>query len=288
MRVVVIGDMEGVSGILKWEQVASFHLLEASGFEPSLDHMIGGPDVSKHSVYMESRRLYTEEVNAAVRGAKAAGATEIVVMDLHGGGTFHNLVPELLEPDCEWIVQEFPGNTELMEEGCDAALFVGMHARAGTPDGVLSHTIKISWENVWLNDTLVGETGILAAFCGTWNCPVVLVTGDDTTCRQATELLGDDLTTVSVKRAFGRFSARQVAPRGARQMIEEGAREALRDLGKVPPYDPGKPCEIRIEFNVPSIVERLSQKPGVEVIGEGIVAARGDDWWSAWSQLYGP
>src|ERR671924_1848175 len=123
MRVFVISDMEGVAGITKWEQVT------------------GG-----ESLYEEGRRLYTEEINAAVRGARAAGATEIVVMDCHGAGkdwSFNSLVPELLDKRCDFVVQsEWTEYTEFLEQGCDAALFVGMHAMAGTPDGVMSHTVS--------------------------------------------------------------------------------------------------------------------------------------------------
>src|SRR5687768_18542666 len=112
MRVFVVSDMEGVAGITKWDQVN------------------GGK-----SLYEEGRTLYTQEINAAVRGAKAAGATEVVVMDCHGAGgdwTFNSLIAEDLHPDCEWVVQEqWTGYTDFLEQGCDAALFVGMHARAG-------------------------------------------------------------------------------------------------------------------------------------------------------------
>ena len=118
-----------------------------------------------------------------MRGAKRAGANEIVVMDCHGAGkgwTFNSLIPERLDPACEWVVQnEWTEYTQALEDGCDAALFVAMHAMAGTPDGGLCHTVSGSqWHNLWFNGTLVGETGINAALCGHWECPVVLVTGD--------------------------------------------------------------------------------------------------------------
>ena len=97
-------------------------------------------------MYEEGRRLYTGEINAAVRGAKAAGATEIVVMDCHGAGegwTFNSLLPEELDPDCEYVVQnEWTEYVDYLESGVDAALFVGMHAMAGTRDGVLAHTVS--------------------------------------------------------------------------------------------------------------------------------------------------
>src|SRR5512132_3354442 len=161
------------------------------------------------AMFDEGRQLYTEEINAAVRGAKAAGATEIVVMDCHGAGegySWNSLIAEDLDPDCEFVVQdEWTGYTAFLESGCDAALFVGMHAMAGTADGVLSHTVSSeAWHNLWFNGVLVGETGINAALCGHFGCPVLLVTGDAATCAEATTLLGERLTTVAVKRGLSR------------------------------------------------------------------------------------
>src|SRR5437773_5542080 len=208
--------MEGISGIAKSEQCNA-----------------------KKPQFEEGRKLYTEEINAAVRGAKGGGATEIVVMDCHGAGegySWNSLIAEDLDPDCEFVVQEeWTGYTEFLEQGCDAALFVGMHAMAGTRDGVLNHTVSgVDWQNLWFNGTRVGETGINAALCGTWGCPVLLVTGDDAVCRESTQLLGDGLTTVSVKQGLSMGSARMVPPTRARELIEEGASKALADVKAVP------------------------------------------------------
>ena len=268
MRVHVISDMEGVAGIVKWQQTT------------------GG-----EKLYDEGRVLYTEEINAAVRGAKAAGATEIVVMDCHGAGgayDFNSLLPELLDPACEYVVQqEWTEYTAFLEAGCDAALFVGMHAMAGTPDGVLSHTVSgQAWQSLSFNGTLVGETGINAALCGHWGVPVVLVTGDRAVCREGRELLGEGLTTVEVKEGLGRFSARSKTPAEARRLIEDGAKKALSDLSAVAPYDPGRPSEIAIEFTTPDRLLEFANRKGVEVTGSRSIAIRGDDWWSAWSGFF--
>src|SRR6266496_1628465 len=148
MKVHVISDMEGVAGIVKWEQTRG-----------------GDP------MYEEGRRLYTQEINAAVRGAKAAGATEIVVMDCRAAG------------------------------------------------GVLSHTVSgRDWYALSFNATPVGETGINAALCGHWGCPVLLVSGDRAVCREAVALLGDGLPTVEVKVGLGRYSARNVPALRAREL----------------------------------------------------------------------
>ena len=268
MRVHIISDMEGVAGIVKWQQTTG-------GEKP----------------YDEGRVLYTEEINAAVRGAKAAGATEIVVMDCHGAGgayDFNSLVPDLLDPACEYVVQqEWTEYTAFLESGCDAALFVGMHAMAGTADGVLSHTVSgQAWQSLRFNGTPVGETGINAALCGHWGVPVLLVTGDRAVCVEGRELLGDGLTTVEVKEGLGRFSARMKTPQQARGLIEEGAKKALSDLSAVPPYDPGRPCEIAIDFTTPDRLQEYVNRKGVEATGPSSLVVRGDDWWAAWSSFF--
>jgi D-amino peptidase len=268
MRVFIVSDMEGVAGVTKWAEVDG-----------------GDPLHAARSV------LYTEEINAAVRGAFTAGATEVVVMDCHGAGggfTFNSLIPELLDPRCEFVVQnEWTEYTEILEQGCDAALMVGMHAMAGTPDGVLNHTVSGSgWRSLSFNGTLVGETGINAALCGHWGCPVLMVTGDEAVCREAQGLLGGGLTTVAVKRGFGRFSARHRTPQAARQLIEDGAAAALANPDAVTPYDPGRPCEIRVELSVQDAAEQFRHHPLVEVAGARTLVVRGDDWWQAWRHFY--
>ena len=268
MRVHVITDIEGVAGVVKWGQT-------------------GGDS----KLFQEGRVLYTEEINAAVRGAKKAGAKEIVVMDCHGAGgdyTFNSLLPDLLDPDCEFVVQsKWTEYTGFLEEGCDAALFVGMHAMAGTPDGVLSHTVSgQAWQNLRFNGTLVGETGINAALCGTWGCPVLLVTGDRAVCREGRELLGEGLTTAEVKVGLGRFSARNLPAVRARELIEDAAKRALKDRKAVPPYDPGHPCEIRIDFTSPDELERFRNRKDVEVLDARTLVSRAGDWWTAWRNFF--
>jgi D-amino peptidase len=268
MRVLIMSDMEGVSGIVVWSQVNG-----------------GAP------MYEEGRRLYTEEINAAVRGAKAAGATEIVAVDCHGAGgdwSFNSFIPELLHPDCEWVAHHaWSRYTELLEQGCDAALFVGMHARANTPDGVLCHTISTTtWRNLWFNDDLVGEVGVNAALCGHYGVAGLLVTGDEATCRESRALLGEGLTTVAIKRGLTRYSARQIPPVRARQMIEDGAKRALQNLKAVKPYVPASPTTITIELSTVETAEQFRGRHGVEIVEPLKVLSRADTWMQAWNQIW--
>jgi D-aminopeptidase len=153
MRVHVIGDMEGVAGIVKWGQTT-------------------GGDTA---LYQEGRVLYTEEMNAAVRGAKAAGATEIVVMDCHGAGgdyTFNSLVPDLLDPDCEYVVQsEWTEYTDLWSRVRRGA--VRRHARDGRQRDrrPLAHRLRAGVAEPPLQRDARRRDGINARCAGTGAVP---------------------------------------------------------------------------------------------------------------------
>lgn len=272
MRVLIMADMEGVSGIVHWDQVSH-----------------------DGSMYQEGRRLYTEEVNAAVRGALSGGATEVVVVDSHGAGAaqsgrgpaFNSLIPELLHPDCDFVTHHGWANyLEMFESGCDALFFVGIHARSGTPNGVLSHTIASAhWWNIHVNDVPVGEIGIVAALAGSYGVPMVLVTGDDHACAEASSLLGQELVTVPVKRGLSRFSARNIAPQRARRLIEDGARRALAALPNCIPFVPAAPVTIRFQLVTADIVDGYRKKSGIEFPDQQTVLSRGANFREAWTRV---
>jgi len=267
VRVLIICDMEGVSGIVRWEQVSA-----------------GQP------MYEEGRRLYTADINAAIRGAYAGGADDVWVMDWHGAGggySFNSLIPEELDERCTYVVQErIPQYTGPLELGCDAAFLVGMHARAGTSDGIMNHTVFGSqWHELRFNGVLVGEPGVNAALCGAFDCPVVLVTGDEAVCRQTTELLGPQVLPVAVKQGIGAVSGVLIPPKRARRMIENAAAEAIGQLDGAKPYDPGRPCEIEVLFQNTRAFDDFRWRPGVEVAGERRIVVTGPDWWTAWKNF---
>jgi D-amino peptidase len=268
VKILIISDMEGVAGISRWDQVSA----DKPGYE-------------------EGRRLYTEEINATVRGAFAGGATDVVVMDCHGAGgerSFNSLIPDQLDGRIEFVVQtRWTEYTQSLQDGCDAALFVGQHARAGADHGVLSHTVSsTSWHELRFNGTAVGEVGINAALCGTWGCPIALVTGDDVVCREATELLGNGLQTLAVKTGLGRFSARHLSPATARTRLAQAAAAALSDLQSAPVYDPGAPCTIAVELATPDHADAYRNRAGVTLTGPRTVESRAPTWWDAWRALY--
>jgi D-amino peptidase len=269
MRVYIWCDMEGVAGIETWEQVTG-----------------GSP------LYEEGRRLYTGEVNAAVRGARRAGATEIIVVDCHGAGggwSFKSLIPEQLEPGAEYVFgHPWARYIAPFEQGCDAALIVGGHAMAGTPDGGLCHTVSSeSWHNAWINETLVGESGIEAAISGNWGTPIVMVAGDTAVCREVAALVGETVVVAPVKTSLSRFSARTKTPAEARELIEARTYEALTHRERWPrPYRPSSPVTFRVELATPDRVSSFYGRTGVEVLGPRMVQSVAPNFWQAWDQFW--
>ena len=173
----------------------------------------------------------TEDVNAAVRGAFDGGAKEVFVTDGHASGS--NILIEELDPRAS-LNTGSPSPLSMVQgvDEVDGVLFVGYHARAGSPDGILDHTWSSrTVANVWLNDILVGEYGLNAAVAGHFDVPVLMVTGDQTACMQTVELLGD-LETVVVKHATGRYSAECLPPKIAQGMIQKAAAKAVGRLAK--------------------------------------------------------
>jgi D-amino peptidase len=122
--------------------------------------------------------------------------------------------------------------------------------------------------------------------CGHYNCPVALITGDESTCREGRELLGDGLHATAVKNGLGRYSARNKPPKVARQMIEEAAKRALMSPVKTKPYVPARPTTITIDLGTVDSAAQFMGRAGVEIVEPLKVVSKGKDWMQAWDQIW--
>jgi D-amino peptidase len=218
VKIYVVCDAEGVSGV----------------FRP--------PDEIP-----EIRQMMTRDVNAAIRGARAGGAGQVVVWDMHNAGK--TLLYEELEDGAEYVmgspfVERLPG----LDESFDGVFMVGFHAMAGTMHAVCEHTMSSKmWQHIWVNGVMLGEVGLDALWAGRFGVPVLLVTGDDKVCAEARALLGD-VETAQVKVGLGRHAARTLAPKAARRLIEERAQAALAKAGRIDPYKMDPPYEVKLKY----------------------------------------
>ena len=253
LKVFISVDMEGVSGLIAWDETEQ-----------------GGPD------YPLFRKLMTEEANAAVAGALEAGATEIVVRDAHGSA--RNILPDLLRPEAR-LIREWNSPLSMMEgidKTFDAVVFVGYHARAGTPNAVLKHTMSLSLFDVVLNGVRMPEGGWNAAIAGYYDVPVVFLSGDAAICGQIREIVGP-IETVSVKDGLGP-AASMIHPAKAQEMIRKGVAAGLRNLKAAKPYKPASPYKLEIVFTDENLARRAAYIPGAERTGERSVAFTASDF----------
>ena len=253
LKVFISVDMEGVSGLIHWDETSQ-----------------GGPD------YPLFRRLMTEEANAAIAGALDAGATEIVVRDAHDSA--RNILPDLLRPEAR-LIREWNSPLSMMEgidRTFDAVVFIGNHARAGTPNAVLKHTMSLSLYDLILNGVRLPEAGWNAAIAGYFDVPVVFLSGDSAICQQIREIVGP-IETAAVKEGMGP-AASMLHPSKSQELIRKGVAAGLRGLKACKPYKPAAPYKLELVFTDENLARRASLIPGVERTGERSVAFTASDF----------
>jgi D-amino peptidase len=224
MRVFISVDMEGVAGIVDWEQC------RAPG-----------------AAYEEGRRLLLAEVNAAIDGALAGGATDVLVNDAHS--VMRNLPPDELHGAASYLAGSHKPlyMMEGLDESFGAVLYVGYHGSMGSA-GVLSHTYNPrAVHEVRIGGTVAGESGLNALVAAAYGVPVVLVTGDQTVGPEA-EPFCPGIEVVEVKRAVSRFAAESLHPDQACTLVREGAERAVTGAEKQHAPSFGDPIRIEVDW----------------------------------------
>jgi D-amino peptidase len=268
MRVYISVDMEGIAGIVHEDQT-----------DP-IEPRHGGE-------YNRFRRLMTNEANAAVAGAMDAGADRVLVNDSHW--LMRNILAEELHPAAE-LLSGGPKRLSMIEgieSGFDAAMFIGYHARAGTGKAIIDHTYTSRVYEIRVNGRPVGELALNAAMAGVHRVPVALVSGDQSLAAEARSFLGQQVETVVVKEAVGRFAARSLAPTVACQRIRAGAAAALgREHA---PFTFESPVRVEVDFVESQMADMAELVPGSERIGGRTVRYSGADYqevFRAWRAMY--
>ena len=256
LKVFISVDMEGIAGVVHSDQTSS-----------------SGND------YNLARKWMTEEVNAAIKGALEAGATEIVVNDSHG--SMRNIIASELNPAAQLITGS-PKPLSMMQgidETYDAVIFIGYHARAGTEDGVLDHTISGGTvSSIKVNNIEMGEAELNALIAGWYNVPVVLIVGDSTVCNQARKILGDELEVAPVKEAVGRYAAKSFTPKKAQDLIQQKTKVALEKVNKMILYKLDPPFRFELDFLRSYMADAAELIPGVERTGGRTVQFETEDY----------
>jgi len=242
MKILIAADMEGITGVVHWDQV--------------------NPN---HPEYSRFRKLMTEDVNAAIRGAFAGGATSVSVTDGHNNG--RNILIEELDPRAS-LTSGSPAPLSMVsgvDEDVDGVMFIGYHGRMGAVNAILDHT----WSDervsgLWINDRAFGEAGLNGAVCGHFDVPIIMASGDQTLCAEVHEFFGSKIETAQVKKAVSRMAAECLPPAETSKLIEEVAKRAAINLKskKAPkPFEVTKPIKMTLEFEQSDMADRAALMP---------------------------
>jgi D-amino peptidase len=248
MKILVAADMEGITGVTNWNHVSS-----------------------DHAEYARFRRLMTGDVNAAVRGVldAAVGEQEVSIADGHGTGS-NILIDELdvrarLNTGSPKPLAMLQG----IETGVDGLIFIGYHARAGSLKAILDHTWSSrSVINLWLNNRLAGEIALNTALAGHYQVPLLMISGDQTACLEASTLV-PGLETAVVKQAVGRMAAECLPPQATQDLIYQAARRAVKSLaagGAPAPLKLELPVRVTVEFQNSEMADNAALMPGSDRI----------------------
>jgi D-amino peptidase len=242
MKILIAADMEGITGVVHWDQV-----------------------MPNHPEYSRFCKLMTGDVNAAIRGAFAGGATSIMVTDGHYNG--RNILIEELDTRAT-LNSGSPSPLSMVQgvdENVDGVMFIGYHGRMGAVNTILDHT----WSDervsgVWVNGQAFGEAGLNGAVCGHFNVPVIMASGDQTLCAEVQELFGSKIETAQVKKAVSRMSAECLPPAVTASLIEQAAKRAVINLKskKTPkPLKVTKPINLTVKFEQSDMADKAALMP---------------------------
>jgi D-amino peptidase len=240
-------DMEGIGGVATYSHV-----------------MMQGVE------YERARKWMADEANACIDGGASGGAKRFCVNDSHG--SMHNLYADDLDPRAELLIGTAKpwSMGQGIDGGYDTCFFVGYHARAGHPKGVLDHTYasRAIYE-LRLNGKSVGETTLNAYLAGYFGATVSLVAGDDATCREARQLLGAGAVTVRTKDAAGRFAAKVIHPSRVCAVETAGTLKPLASRGR---------SEVELAFLTSAMADMAELIPGTRRAGPRSVAYGARDY----------
>ncbi|MGG0719812.1 M55 family metallopeptidase [Robertmurraya massiliosenegalensis] len=264
MKLFISADIEGIAGVSTIQQLVN------------------------NGEYQRFRKLMTDEVSGAVRGAFNAGASEVVVADGHGN--MSNIIIEELDPRARLV----SGNNRVMcqleglDETFDGIIFIGHHGRESASKAVISHTLAgVCVKEMKINGKIVGETEMNAMVAGAFGVPAIFISGDDLYVSEVKESL-PEVKSVVTKIARDRLAAELIHPKLVNERIEEEVSKAVQNISSFKPLDTKNlETTFEIEFKGPQQASMTSTLPTVELISPTSIKFTCEDMVTAYKHMWG-
>lgn len=254
MKIYISADMEGIAGITHWDETDKGH--------------------EDYPVFSEQM---TREVVAACEGTLEAGVEEIWIKDAHETGR-NIIISEL--PKEAVLIRGWSGHPFSMVQELDetfaALMLIGYHAPAGSNGDPLAHTISRKVSTLKINGDLFSEFGLVAYTSALVGVPLVFVSGDHYTCREAVDLI-PGVETATIKNGVG-DSIISMVPEAANEKIKEGVKSGLRSFRDL--TMPSLPDHFYVEVNYMDHIAafRNSFYPGAELHAPSLIAYKARDF----------
>lgn len=257
-KIFIITDMEGVSGILDSDMQCQPY---------------------KSPRWDESHKLQTGEVNAAVDGLLAGGATDVVVWDGHDSSQSLSVLD--IHPRARLLAGEPISPTLELDPSFSAVIFIGQHAMAGARNAILSHSYSsLGIQNIWVNGKPTGEIGARVMLAGYFGIPVIMLSGDTAACGEVHDYV-PQAECAEVKSGVSRTAGFMLSHQAACDLIRQKAQRAMERLDELQPYRTSGPIEVKVEFTTRG-ERNIRPGQGVERLDERTWVFRGKDIVDAW------
>jgi len=261
MKIMIRCDMEGVTGITRFEQT-----------EP------GQPE------YPFAQKMLMNDLQAVTAGLLEAGAGDIWVHDMHYHGD--NVVEEELDERVRVILGKphySSANAGGLDSSFNGLILVGLHSKACTAGGLLAHTYELETKDIRVNGRSLGEIGVEAAIGGDFGVPVILVTGDSKGTEEAEHYL-PAVVTATVKEAISLERGNCIPARETYQILKKAAADAIGRLATCQPFVISPPIEMQVFLAAGPFTDRLRKQAGDYFVSDDQLVLKGNSVTEVWSE----
>lgn len=239
MKVLLSVDMEGLQGITFGTEV-----------------------LPGENRYIVGKEAMIKSTNATISGSFNGGASSVDVVDAHDGN--RNLDVENIDYRAS-LTLGWPKELSMVHgiEKADLLFLLGYHSKAGTINGVLSHTYSVNVHRLFVNGNEVGEIYLSTMVASHFGVPVTFIAGDAASISEASEFI-EDCEFVTLKNGYSRYSASSLSGKKTLEMLENGAKRAIHRKGKL--LKVKTPLELEVEFNNSAMADNCTLVPSVKRI----------------------
>lgn len=219
--------------------------LEGMPFIVSREHLF-----VKGALYNEARKIATKITLIVAQALHEKGFEKIIIADSHGP-MVNLLVDEL--PEYVELVRGFPRPLSMVAfaKGSDIAMFLGYHAKAGTPYATFDHTYSgATVDYLEINGVKVSEFLLNGYLLGSWGIPVVLVGGDAKLIEEDVKNFTPWAEGVIFKNALSRYSAKSPSLAKLEKELREAVDRAVEKFkrGETKPLKTKEPVKVKLRF----------------------------------------